>query len=111
MADDSNYTVVLGLWGSNAVETEDIKIGQTVIAVKNAQVSEYAGRSLNSSLSHASKVYKEPNVQRNRDILIWWSCLDEDSRAELRHVSRACPLDTNSNVEEVLEHKMFLQQV
>ena len=48
IADDSGCTIVVGFWGPNCKAVDDAKLGSTIIAIKNAQVSEYAGKSLNS---------------------------------------------------------------
>ena len=109
LADDSGSTVVVGFWGDNTDPLESVISGQTVVAIKNAQVSDYAGKSLNCSPSHTSKVFIDPEIERMQDILYWWCNLDDDSRGELHQVSKECPLDSNpANEQAVAEHKKLL---
>ena len=49
----------MGFWGEDAVKLE-ITVSSTVIAIKNAQVSEYATKSLNCNPTHTSKVFLDP---------------------------------------------------
>ena len=97
IADDSGHTIMIGFWGDNAAPMNQVVVGQTVVAVKYAQVSEYAGRSLNCNNSHTSKLFVEPKLERTNDILKWWCLLDDDSRQELKSVSRDMPLDACPN--------------
>ena len=59
ICDESQYTIIIGFWGEDAMKLE-LKVGSTIVAIKNAQVSEYACKSLNCNPTHTSKVYIDP---------------------------------------------------
>jgi len=56
LADDSNKSVSLTLWGEELCGRKDLEIGE-VLAIKAGRVSEFGGRSLNCSGDHSS-LYK-----------------------------------------------------
>ena len=108
IADDSGCTIVVGFWGPNCKVVDDAKLGSTIIAIKNAQVSEYAGKSLNSCQNQNSVVIKDPEIDRARDVLLWWCDLDDDAREELKDISKDCPMDSNpGQAADLIEHQKF----
>ncbi len=58
------------LWGTLA-NIFDLQVGQ-VLAIKNARVSDFGGKSLNSGDDHAS-IYIEPDHNRTFDLQKWYA--------------------------------------
>ncbi len=65
MADESGLKIQVALWG-NLANLFDLQIGQ-ILAIKNARVSDYGGKSLNSGDDHAS-IYIEPDHFRTLEL-------------------------------------------
>ncbi len=61
LGDESGLKIQVALWG-NLASMFDLQIGQ-VLAVKNAKVSDYGGKSLNSG-DDSSLMYIEPDHER-----------------------------------------------
>lgn len=93
IADDSQFTIIIGFWGDDACQLE-LEVGVTILAIKNAQVSEYAGKSLNCNPNHTSKVFIDPSVEKAKDLMHWYVSLDDDTRNEFKALSRGVALDS-----------------
>ena len=87
IADDSQFTCIIGFWGDDAVNMK-LEIGSTIIAVKNAQVSDYGSKSLNCNPNHTSKIYIDPPIEKAKDMLHWYYNLDDDTRSEFKSLSK-----------------------
>jgi len=68
IGDESGLKIQTALWGSLA-NLYDLQLGQ-VLAIKNARVSDYGGKSLNSGDDHAS-IYIEPDHHRTIELQKW----------------------------------------
>lgn len=106
IADDSMFTVIIGFWGDDAVNME-IQGGSTILAIKNAQVSDYAGKSLNCNPNHTSKIFLDPQMEKTKDLLHWYYNMDDDSRNEFKALSRGVQLDSNTSADEIYNHKFI----
>jgi replication factor A1 len=58
LGDESGLKIQVALWG-NLASMFDLQVGQ-VLAIKNAKVSDYGGKSLNSG-DDSSQIYIEPD--------------------------------------------------
>lgn len=94
LVDETNFSVVVGMWGDSA-ESMKLNAGSSILAIRHTQVSDYAGKSLNCNASYNSKIYIDPDMERAKDILVWFYELDDDSRSEIRSVSKGIVLDAN----------------
>ena len=77
------------------------------MGIKHAQVSDYAGKSLNCNASYNSKIYIDPNMERAKDILVWFYELDDDSRSEIRSISKGIVLDAHPQTNDFLDQKFM----
>ena len=68
IGDESGLKIQSALWG-NLASMFDMQVGQ-VIALKNAKVSDYGGKSLNTS-DDSSSVYIEPDHIRTVELQRW----------------------------------------
>lgn len=106
VVDDSNHSVVIGIWGDSAEQLQLIA-GSSIVAIKHSQVSDYAGKSLNCNPSYNCKFYIDPDMERAKDIVVWFYELDDDSRSEIRSISKGIVLDSNPQTNDFLDQKFM----
>lgn len=106
IADNSQYTCIVGLWGEEVVKTL-MEAGSTVVAIKNAQVSDYAGKSLNCNPTHTGKIFVDPHIEKTKDLLHWYVNLDDDSRNEFKSLSRGVTLESLPPNNDVYDSKFL----
>lgn len=70
IGDESGLKIQVALWG-NLANLFDLQVGQ-VLAVKNAKVSDFGGKSLNSGDDH-SLLYIEPDHPRTLELQKWYA--------------------------------------
>lgn len=93
------FTIIIGFWGDDAVKL-DLTPGSTILAIKNAQVSDYAIKSLNVNPNHTSKIFIDPQIEKTKDLLHWYYNLDDDTRQEFKPLSKGVQLDSNPQQNE-----------
>ena len=93
IADESEKSIQLTLWGANA-SRENFQIGQ-VIAVRGARVSDYNGKSLNSGIEH-SQIYIDMEHLRTKALKKWYA-ESQDIRQNLSSISNAPINNGNEN--------------
>jgi hypothetical protein len=76
MIDESNLSICVCFWGEKIVNQFDFS-GQPVLAIKNAKVSDFAQKSLNSN--EDSCVFLNCEFERAKDVKEWWDSLDKES--------------------------------
>ena len=71
IADQSGCSINLTLWGTEfCTKNEALRVGQ-VLAVKQARVSEFGGKSLNVASDHAG-LYPDIKIPEAEKVLAWW---------------------------------------
>ena len=75
LCDDSNTSIILCIWGDKV--NLNLKLGNPVIAVKNARVSEYFQKSLNAY--EDARLYINCGFERAKDMKLWYECLMEEA--------------------------------
>ncbi len=67
-----------------------------MLAIKGGMVSDFAGKSINLNPNNAlANLHIDPKIEKTKDLLCWFQDLDEDSRSELRSISRDVTIDSN----------------
>ena len=75
MIDESNLSICVCFWGEKIVNQFDFS-GQPVVAIKNAKVSDFAQKSLNSN--EDSSVFLNCEFERAKDVKEWWDSVDKE---------------------------------
>jgi len=71
LVDDTGYSVYLTLWASMVDRVTSVDLHK-VIAIKNARVSDYGGKSLNASDDH-STLFIQQDHERCNQLRDWFS--------------------------------------
>ena len=93
MIDESNCSICVCFWGEKIVTSIDFS-GNPVVAIKNAKVSDFAQKSLNSN--EDSLVFLNSDFERAKDMKEWFEALDKEN-VELH------PLSIGSGLESLLK--------
>ena len=76
LIDESNLSICVCFWGEKVVNSLDFS-GFPVVAIKNAKVSDFASKSLNSN--EDSIVYLNCDFERAKDVREWFDTLDREN--------------------------------
>jgi hypothetical protein len=63
----------------------NLKLGNPVIAIKGAKVSDYFTKSLN--LYEDGRLYANCSFERAKDMKLWYECLMEEGNASFKPLS------------------------
>lgn len=81
LADQSNRSIELTLWGQQAVEFDNVlaENEHPVLAVKGARVSDFGGRTLSAVTSSEFEV--NPDIESGTVVRNWWATVGDGGRS------------------------------
>ena len=84
-----------------------MEVNSTIVAIKNAQVSDYGGKSLNCNPTQMGKIYLDPKIEKTKDLIHWYYNLDDDSRNEFISLTKGVTIDNNPSMCEDYDNKFL----
>lgn len=83
LCDDSNASIILCIWGDKV--NMNLKLGNPVVAIKSAKVSDYFQKSLN--LYEDGRLFANCSFERAKDMKLWYECLVAENTCEFTQLS------------------------